>query len=436
MTGQDRIVYKLHPYREALYNELHTRPFYELSAPHQISHLAATCEDPTDLAEAYQWLCELCRRYQINAPQPDTVAFHENFGEFVVHWERHAEFYSLTIMQPELNPDNPFHYTAIDLLPEDWMRKLPGSVIAAFHLIVGQQDFDVSPPVLTRYFEGHPIISSLGFGDGSQIFTSFKLHGDGFSRFVVHNNSLNKAQAGQLVRRLIDLETYRLLTLMSLPIAKKIAPQLLIMDKQLAEILTVITNLDDTNSEKELLEKITRIEARLESYRAESNQRFAATKAYHQLVLDRLEGLQEGCVIGYPSLSEFINRRLNPAARTCEAVQVWMDDLSKRIERASDLMRTRANLKLQEHNRYHLEDMNRRSKLQFRLQETVEGLSIAAISYYAVGLLSYLFNGLPLKDWGLSKNVLTAACIPVVVISIWYLTRRIKRRLIKDHSED
>ncbi len=98
-------------------------------------------------------------------------------------------------------------------------------------------------------------------------------------------------------------------------------------------------------------------------------------------------------------------------------------------------MRTRVNLNLQEQNRSQLTAMNRRSKLQFRLQETVEGLSIAAISYYAIGLLSYLFSGLPLKQWGVDKSVLLASSIPIVLVTIWFITRRIKRKLIKTQDD-
>ncbi len=142
-------------------------------------------------------------------------------------------------------------------------------------------------------------------------------------------------------------------------------------------------------------------------------------------------GICEGEVNGYLSISEFMGRRLDPALRTCESLQKWMEDLSKRIERASDLLRTRVNLNLQEQNRSLLSSMNRRSQLQFRLQETVEGLSIAAISYYLVGLISYFLNGLPLERWGLNKKVLLACSIPLVILSIWRLTHRIKHRLIK-----
>ncbi len=429
------IEYRLHPLREAIYNELHIRPFHALETPQKLTHLVACCAEREELTKSFELLCELCRRYEVNPPQEDTVAFHQDFGDFTVNWERHVEFYSFTIMHPGPIGKEPFDYTAIDLLPADWLRQLPGQMLAAFHLIIDNRQPDDTSAALTRYFEGHAVMISDVYGKRAQIQTAFKLHGDGHGRLIIRNHELNSSQMGQLARRITDLETYRLLALMALPTAKKIAPRLLDMDKQLADILTAVTDLDSTRNERNLLEQLTKVEAQLETYRAETNHRFSATKAYHQLVMERLKGIKESPVEGYLSAGEFINRRLNPALRTCESVQTWMDDLSKRVERASDLMRTRANLNLQEQNRSQLAAMNRRSRLQFRLQETVEGLSIAAISYYAVGLLSYLFGGLPLKQWGIDKNMLIAGSIPVVLLTIWYVTRRIKHRLIHDQEE-
>ncbi len=429
-----RIEYQLHPLRETLYNELHIRPFHALESPQQITHLSASCAKPEELERAYNLLRELCNRYGVNSPQADAVAFHQNFGDFTINWERHIEFYSLTIMQPAPHKGEPFQYTAIGLLPDDWLRQLPGQIIAAFHILIDNQQLDYEADSLTRDFEGHQVILSSAYAGKGEIYTAFKLHGDGYGRIIICDKGMRPLQIGRLTRRLIDMETYRLLSLLSLPIAKRIAPQLLDMDKQLADILTVVAMLDTTSGERQLLEKLTTIEAQLETYRAETTHRFSATRAYHQLVKDRLERINEEKIDEHLSIGEFVNRRLNPALRTCESVQKWMEDLSKRIERASDLMRTRVNLNLQEQNRSQLTAMNRRSKLQFRLQETVEGLSIAAISYYSIGLLSYLFKGLPLKQWGLNYNILLASSIPVVLLTIWTITRRIKHRLIHDQD--
>ncbi len=434
MARNKPIEYTLHPLRDELYNELHIRPFYALTSPQQVTHIAGCCKNRDELLQSYELLCELCRRYDVNIPKQQSVNYHEDFGDFSVHWESHAEFYSFTIMRPVISQDDPFEDTAINLLPADWTRNLPGQILTAFHVVVDNGELSYDSTSLSRYFEGQQVIASNVFGGKAQMYTAFKLHGDNYGRFIVRHDNLNESQLGQLNRRLTDLETYRLLTLMALPIAKKIAPQLLDMDRQLADILSVVTDLDANQSERGLLETLSSIEAQLESYRTETNHRFSATRAYYQLVNDRLDGLKEEQLEGFASMGEFINRRLTPAMRTCDSVKDWMEDLSRRIERASDLMRTRVNLILQEQNRSQLTAMNRRSKLQFRLQETVEGLSIAAISYYAVGLLSYIFSGLPLKEIGVNKNSLLAAAIPFVILGIWFTTRRIKKRLFKDDS--
>lgn len=431
MSEACEIGYQLHPLRDALYAELHIRPFHNLSTPQQLTHLAA-CVQPDAQDTTFELLCELCRRYSVNQPQSGAVAFYQEFGDFTIHWERHVEFYTLTIMQPVACAGLPFQHPAIDLLPADWLKKLPGQMVSAFHLLVDDQQLDYDGAALSRYFEGHRVMISQARKGKARVFTAFKLHGDGYGRFIIRNQGLNETQMGQLVRRVLELETYRLLALISLPIAKRIGPQLVAMDHQLAGMLRQINILESARGERELLGALTEIEAQLETYRAETNRRFSATRAYHELVNDRLEGMEESAVNGYFSLSEFLNRRLDPALRTCESLQIWMDDLSRRIERASDLLRTRVNLNLQEQNRSLLSAMNRRSQLQFRLQETVEGLSIAAISYYMVGLLSYLLNGLPLEHWGMSKKVLLSACIPLVVVAVWAVTHRIKHRLIKN----
>jgi uncharacterized membrane-anchored protein len=267
--------------------------------------------------------------------------------------------------------------------------------------------------------------------DKAIIYTAFRLHGDGYGRFIIRNLGMTDIQIGRLTRRVIEIETYRLLAQLSLPLAKQIAPQLAEMDRSLADILGIVPKLSGSEEERNMLQKLAQKEARLEKWRAETNRRFSGSRAYHKIVLQRLDGISESKVAGHPTISEFMNRRLSPALTTLESVQTWMDDLSNRIERASELLRTRVNLTLQEQNQCLLTSMDRRSQLQFRLQETVEGLSVVAISYYLVGLISYLLNGLPLKQWGLNKAAVLAATIPIVLFSTWWLIRRIKHRLIK-----
>ena len=58
--------------------------------------------------------------------------------------------------------------------------------------------------------------------------------------------------------------------------------------------------------------------------------------------------------------------------------------------------------------------MNRRARLQLRLQETVEGLSVVAFTYYASQLVHYLAKGAStILPW-LSPELTTAVSIPLI----------------------
>lgn len=423
--------FSTHPLRDALYDELHARPFQLIGTPQQITHLAFSA-DARESEEAFRLVCDLCRRYSVNQPSPDTVSYHQDFGEFAVRWERHMEFYALTFMRPAEVEGAPFEHPVIRLLPADWMALLPGQAIAAFHMVIAGESISIEQDPLHRWFEGQRLIMSRPAQGKAVVCTAFRLHSDGFGRFIIKNLGISDYQMGRLVQRIIEMETYRLLAQLSLPVAKRIAPELAEMDRELAHMLAGVPGNEGSDASRDLLQRLSQLSARLEAWRAETNHRFSASRAYHDLVNSRLTNIKEEPMNGYMTFAEFMNRRLTPGLRTCEAVQNWMEDLSRRIERAGDMMRTRVNLTLQDQNKSLLASMNRRGRLQFRLQETVEGLSVAAISYYLVGLLGYLLDGLPLSAVGLKKQSALAILVVPTVFLVWWLIRRIKHRLIKE----
>jgi uncharacterized membrane-anchored protein len=157
--------------------------------------------------------------------------------------------------------------------------------------------------------------------------------------------------------------------------------------------------------------------------------RFGATRAYAELVHERLRRLdlqREGAL---EPLGDFVERRFEPAMRTVRSVEGRMESLSVRIARAADLLRTRVDLALQEQNRSLLTSMDERAKLQLRLQQTVEGLSVAAVSYYLLGLLSYMLKASAAAVGPQTADILLAIAVPVVVFAVWSLVRRVRRRL-------
>jgi len=416
-----------HPLRDQIYEELHARPFRAVATPQQISHLAFKAT-PQELKQAFELVCKLCERFSVLPPEATTVSFWQDCGPFTLRWDRHMEFYALTLARKGRGAL--FKQRILDQAPEDWLASLPGQAVAALHLEVVDEETDLSPSALAEAFEDQQLVLSQSKAGKALICSAFRLHSDGFGRILVQNRGMGECRMGRLVQRIYEMETYRLFAQLSMPIAKRLAPELHEMDGQLATMLARIPDTDTGDAERRLLEQLSLLSTRLETWRAETNARFSATWAYRDLVMSRLDNIREDKVEGHMTMAEFMSRRFNPGLRTCESVQNWLEDLSKRIERAGDLLRTRVNLTLQEQNKDLLAGMNRRSDLQFRLQETVEGLSVAAISYYMIGLISYVLSGLPLEALELKKKVVLACLVPLVLVTVWWGVKHIKKRLI------
>jgi len=120
--------------------------------------------------------------------------------------------------------------------------------------------------------------------------------------------------------------------------------------------------------------------------------------------------------------------RFDPAMRTVAATRERLQGMAERAARAAELLRTQVDVERSEQNQELLASMDRRSDQALRLQHTVEGLSVVAISYYAVSLVLYLLG--PLEySLGLSKVWQAALATPVVVAAVWFGVRRIRKRL-------
>lgn len=423
----------LHPERASLYQELHARPFPIIERPGHITHLAlllSESEHETD----FRHLVDLCHRYGVNPPEPGVTSFNQTLGDIQLRWERHLEFVTYTFMR-DATGAAPFQSSAWALLPQSWVTQFPGLLVAAFNLdLVATEQASWSREALADAFEGQRLIHASLNNGAATLISAFRLHGDGFGRFLMHTEGLKPSQLGRLVQRVLELETYRLMALLSTRLARDLAPLLGAMDRQLAGIITRLSEEAELNEEQTLLTDLTAMAARIEQERARTTSRFSATRAYYELVQRRLTELDEVKTGRNFTLHDFFHRRLTPSVNTCEAVGIRLEDLARRIERAGDLIRTRVDLKLEAQNRNLLDSMNRRSRLQLRLQETVEGLSIAAISYYSVSLLSYLFYAIQGHWPGFNATWATAFSIPFVVGTIWWTTRRIKRLII--NAED
>lgn len=414
-----------HPQRFALNYELHARPPEALNIPEQASYLALAT-DPSNRETEYERIVELCTRYGVPAPAADLNHFQVDLGLFRLKWERRTECNSYTFFrQGEF--DDPFAEPVIASVPQDWLESLPGQVLVAAHVALRPAPEKASSiEKLTAWFDGNPINGSR-VGDGvASVVADFRIHADGFSRFLIDDVSLTPRQAGRMVQRLLEIETYLMRALLTFPLARATMPVLVDADRQLAALINEMTAVE-SEDEPALLDRLTRLAATVEGTISSTLYRICAARAYHELVERRIAELREVRQEGLPTLRDFIERRLLPAMQTCETVARLQESLSERISRASELLRTRVDVTLQRQNQVILSTTARRAKLQLRLQETVEGLSVAAISYYVVGLIGYGAKAIKATGVAVNPDIVTGVAIPVVVVIAALGVRHIRR---------
>lgn len=424
--------------RRALHNEVHARPSARVRLPALIVYVAVLNEG---ISREQEW------QHLRNLPGHADLALDQLNGNFLrlrcdgftVKWERHTEFTRYSIVQAL-----PAHAGWGAASPElasqvvtgsEWLRSIPGKTVAAIHLGMLAANLD-APDTVARaqawLGEGAVVGSRMGnTTEGlphSCVLTHFRLGADGFERMLVLAPAdTSEARAGRISQRLLELETYRLMALRGLPVAKALSPVLSDAEAQLADITARLERKGD--SDQALLDVLVSLAARIERATAEHGYRFSATRAYDTLVSQRIAELRERPIAGTQTVGEFMQRRLSPAMATVAATAHRLASLSERVSRTSALLRTRVDIATESQNQVLLEKLTKGQALQLRLQSTVEGLSIAAISYYVVSLLLYGAKALKAMGVPIQPEVAVGVMVPLVLWGVWRTTRKIHEKL-------
>ncbi|WP_058089470.1 DUF3422 family protein [Aquabacterium parvum] len=423
--------------RELLHNELHARPPARIRLPALVVYVAVLNEGVTREDE-WHHLRRLPEQSDLPMAALSGHFVRLRFASHTLKWERHTEFTRYSIVQTL--PENALRDASEEELMQQlvvdpaWLASIPGRTVAAIMMAMVHGDAD--DPVAMRslgrhWFEGHDTLASLLGIKRACAMTDFRLRDSGFERLlVVASAQTSELRVGRISQRLLELETYRLMALRGLPVAKDLLPMLGEAETTLAAITARMENKD--TSDQELLDQLIALAARVERATATHLYRFTATQAYHQLVQQRIEQLRETPIPGTQSVGEFVLKRVSPAMATVHAAAQRLSSLSQRIERASALLRTRVDIATESQNQMLLEKLTRGQELQLRLQSTVEGLSIAAISYYVVSLI--LYAGKAGKQAGLpiQPELVAGATVPFVLAAIWWGTRQLHKRLRDD----
>ena len=417
-----------HPLRYSLVNELHARPFPALSAPCMAAYVAI--KEPQeaqnrDRGADLAHLLAILDRHGSAHPQPGATHFSGPLGRSELKWESHTEFVTYSAFTPGLSA-RAFDPMEADVFPEDWLATAPGRRLVS--LLIRVEILPEDESLVQARAEDWFVAESLALSrvvDGSAIVAGdFRIDAAGHMRFAVFvRPGTGKRRIGRIVQRLCEIETYRAMSMLGLARARGLTERLNALDPRLSAL---VSGLDQDRPAEAALHELLTISAELESLAVQHSFRFGATGAYEAIVVGRIAALREERVSGRQSFAEFMARRYDPAMRTVKSAEARLTQMAERAERAAELLRTRVDVDRSAQNQKLLESMDRRADLALRLQHTVEGLSVVAISYYAVSLAAYV--AYPLTEAAhISKGVAMAALTPLVMLVVWLGLRRVRK---------
>ncbi|AZV77569.1 DUF3422 domain-containing protein [Parasedimentitalea marina] len=419
-----------HPLRYQLANELHARPFPTMQGPCTVVFVTIKQEHQAvhrDRDEDLRHLIDLLDRHGAAHPKPGATHHSAQIGRHQLKWEQHTEFVSYMIYSSGVSA-RAFDPVDFEVFPEDWLDMAPGKRVTSLVFRVQPR-----PPAdeMTRNLVDWFVPESLAVSevlDGSAVMAGdFRIDPAGHMRFAVFvSPETGSRRVGRIVQRLCEIETYRAMSMLGFSRSRRLSDCIGGLDTHLSEMMVQMTG-GQMPADKTLSQLLT-ISAELEAMAARSAFRFGATSAYEALVDQRISLLREERYEGYQNFADFMLRRYEPAMRTVKSTEARLGILADRARRAGELLRTRVDVERSAQNQALLESMDRRADLALRLQTTVEGLSVVAISYYSVSLVAYA--GYPLAALlGLSKGTLTAMITVPVVALVWIAVRRIRKKL-------
>jgi uncharacterized membrane-anchored protein len=406
-----------HGDRDRLLSEAHARPSTPLDAPMIAVRLAnVSGQEAAEADRAHMaLLCRICGETEPNSRARWWAVAGDGWS---LRWERHTEFSSWTLFAP--------YRSGLSCLPAAWLAKFPPDVLVATMLEMRRDDSgqEAAPSASDGVMIGARVLEAA-----ARVFTDFRPDEAGITHFRVLLRSRDAALAGRLALILLEIETYRLMAMLAFPLAGEAAAVLRAIETEAGVLASRLAAEEGVEADRALLARLITLSGEAETLSARTTFRFGAANAYHDLVRDRVGSLREEEIEGLQTIAEFMERRLAPAMRTCNSVAERERAVIARIARAGAMLDTRIKVADEATSAELLTSMNARADASLRLQRTVEGLSVAAISYYAIALLSYPLKGLEHSIEGFDATTALALLAPVVALAVWLTLRSVRRHI-------
>ncbi len=415
-----------------LNNELHARPDMQLSSPARICQFLKLTGE-VDADRERQIFASMCEKAGQSIPA-ESGRFHiAQAGPATIKWEQHTEATSYTVAVPG-NSTPLFSQSAESFLPGEFSQHLQQGLLASVQIevvpessLAGEDGYHLAAGL----FGSETIVGGWMSDRFASVWTSFHQDRQGFIRFLIIDHGISDSRLGRLIHRLVNIESYRMLALLGLPVARDVMRAANDLESDLDDVISRLAANPGTDEQEELLVSLTDIAAQAEHIAATSAYRFAASKAYGRIVKERFVEVREEIQHNAERITVFLSKRLGPAMRTCEAAELRIQTISDRISRTVRLLNTRVDIVNRKQTQEMLVSMERQARMQVQLQMAVEGFSIVAISYYGTGLLGYLLKSAQKLGVPVDVTLIQGLSLPLVAVIAWTGLRLAKRKLKK-----
>ncbi len=416
-----RAFFSDHPDRAAAQDEIHARPISPIVAPARVRRVVFLLPREPDAGRAAaERLAAWCRTNGRPGPSPDLRRFSYRAGERQVVWELHNEFVTFT-WTGRADDVEPWP----DTIGLDMETEAGNGVGLATR--VDLLDAATIPVQAIAGFDGLHLCRSVIEEGRAEIATDFTIDAAGYTRFEFAAGQLGPTLTGIIVRRILEIETYRVLSLIGIPLSRAVSPAIGALERRLAEVLAEIGRASTTADNQAALARLHQLQIEAEALAHETRYRFAASRAYGRILARRLDSMGETPSGEFRSLKRYLTHRLDPALWTFESIQRRQEALNEQMANTTAMLNARIGIEVQAQTQTILATMSQTTQSQLRLQTTVEGLSTIAISYYALQIISTVLKGV-YDGTEHQKALILAGLAPLVLLLTWLGIRRIHRR--------
>ncbi|MGE3152887.1 MAG: DUF3422 family protein [Nitrospiraceae bacterium] len=432
--------------------ELHERPKMPLAewlrAPAHVHHHAYRMVDPpTQRPASREEFTALLEAFQVPM---EARSIRERFGygvnvavtgdRLIVVWQTHTEYYSYQIwhLPPPSQSNVAFGPIAF---PQYRFPITPLGVEVCRLDIVLTEERLPDNETLRQRFPGPLLYGSRILDEETSLITSFAHDEHDRERYFVSVASPRSRHSSvqEVVDAIVRIETYYHLLLMQKPLFSAAVDQVYRFEqvhlKQREIITTRIGGADSLtlqrwlNALTEDLLKTNRLAGRLHS-------EFSGSVPYDRIVHTTITALGEQTLSTYRPISDYVLSGITGVAEGYQQLLKRIDTLRSGFEGIISIIRARVDLMLEAQNLTLLRSVDKTTKSQVMLQNTVEGLSVIVIAYYLSGLAGYLFKGLSEVGWLRNASVASAVFVPIAVGLAFLITNLSRKYLHKKLSDD